>query len=137
MNGAQKSPAYQAGHKGEGTNSPILTYSNKMSSADTRGAAIVLAMVEVAVRPEPREYAPKIAAHIRARRPSEIAEPIVKMLTRGYYLWAELEEGRAGTLADLEAAGCSEIEAIETFVASVQAAKWQLIAALAKERGAA
>jgi len=137
MSGAQKSSATQAGLMGQHNYNPVLTQYWSMSSSEIRDAAIVLSMIEVVVRPEPREYAPEISAYIRARRPSEIAEHIVKILTRGFYLWAELEEGRAGTLADLQAAGCSESEAVGTFVASVQAAKWQLIATLARERGAA
>jgi len=137
MNGAQKSPADQAGLKGKGNNNELLTYSTKLSSSEIRGAAIILSKVEASVRPEPREYAPEIAAYIRARRPSEVAETIAKILIRGFHLWAELEEGRAGTLIDLQAAGCTESEAVEAFVSSVQSAKWRLIATLARERGAA
>jgi len=104
----------------------------ELSSVDIRKASIVLSMIEASTRPEPIKYAPEIAAYIHARRPSEIADPIVRILSRAYYLWAELEEGRAGTLADLVAAGCSEDEAVEMFVHAVQVSKWRLIASLSK-----
>lgn len=107
----------------------------KMSSAEIRSAAIVLAMVEVSVRSEPREYAPELAAHVRARRPSEISRSVAHILECGFMLWAELETDREGTLADLSATGLSETDAIESFVHSVQAAKWRYMATLAAEGG--
>jgi hypothetical protein len=98
---------------------------------ELRKAAVVRAMIEVVSRPEPGLVAPRLAAYIRSRKPSELSPKVSSVLLDGIIFQIELECNQKAILTDLAKAGKNPLDARTTFESKVVQAKWEMMDSLA------
>lgn len=97
---------------------------------ELRKAAVVRAMIEVVSRPEPGLVAPRLAAYVKSRKPSELSPMVSNVMLDGFIFQVEIENNQAEILSDLAKAGKNSLDARTTFESKVVQAKWEMMASL-------
>lgn len=96
-------------------------------------AAVFWAKAEAANRSEPKKVAPRLAAYVKSRKPSELSPMVCSVLLDGYCFQVELENNQAATLSDLTNAGEHPFNAETMYQETVLWRKWELMESLIGE----